>query len=215
MMKRNRVLYLILIFTILPGFWGCVNLQKTYPDKQYYMIEVDRKPADSDPLSDRILEIRKFKASPQYRGKEMVYQTGEFRYKSDFYNNYFVPPEAMMLVASKKWLQGSGLFKEIVESYNRLDPCCYLEGYISKLHGDYRDPASPKAVIEIDFLFFQEYQNQLIAMFHKSYHREIPMAYQNAEDLAGGLNQGLREIFSDLEEDLKKVELNQGDGDEK
>ncbi|MCI0482912.1 MAG: hypothetical protein L0213_15145, partial [Candidatus Dadabacteria bacterium] len=144
--------------------------------------------------------------SPGSDGKEFIYRTGELSYESDFYNQFFRPPGAMLTELTGRWLIDAGLFQEVFGSVTQADANYFIEGNVVRLYGDFR--SSPKAVMEIQFLLLKyttdsSYDDNTKIVLGKNYSSEIPIGSATPRDLMQGWNTALGEILNAFLEDLK------------
>jgi cholesterol transport system auxiliary component len=164
---------------------------------------VAQKPA---PVKGAIAEVSRFSVSPGSEGKEFIYRTGELSYESDFYNQFFRPPGAMLTEISIRWLGDTGLFEDVLSTVTQAGANYFIEGNIVQLYGDYR--SSPKAVMQIQFLLLKyttddTYDDNTGIVFANSYSREIPIPSKTPGDLMTGWNTALGEILNAFLADLK------------
>ncbi|HMU32220.1 MAG TPA: hypothetical protein PKD43_19140, partial [Nitrospira sp.] len=147
---------------------GCVNLSKSYPEKHSYILEAVHSGEMRASIPGTVLKVRKFRVSPTSEGKELVYRTSDARYEGDFYNEWFVPPNAMLTQQIMNWLTSAGLFQYVMDSSGPLPATHMLEGTLTALHGDYR--ATPaRAVLAVQFLFLHEASAQGEVLWHREY----------------------------------------------
>ncbi|HQY59296.1 MAG: ABC-type transport auxiliary lipoprotein family protein [Nitrospira sp.] len=180
---------------------GCVGLSKSYPEKHSYALEVVRQGEPFAPTPGSVLKVRKFRASPAAGEKELVYRTSDTRYEADFYNEWFVPPNAMITQQVLNWLTRAGLFEFVMDSSGPLPATHMLEGTLTALYGDYR--ATPaKAVLAVQFFLLHEASGQAEVLWHQEYRKEVDVMEQTPEALVSGWNGALRLILSALDEDL-------------
>ena len=187
------------------AFGGCVSLSKSYPERHNYALEVVRQGPTFPSVPGAILQIRKFRASPAFEGKELVYRTSDARYEGDFYNEWFVPPNAMLTQQVMNWLTTAGLFQYVMDSLAPLPATYILEGTVTALYGDYR--ATPaKAVLGLQFFLVHE-PSSLHAeiIWQQEYRKEVDVMEQTPEALVSGWNGALRLILSGLDEDLNRA----------
>jgi cholesterol transport system auxiliary component len=163
-------------------------------------IALDASP--ESPAETGTLQIASARVSPRYADKNFVYRRSEVRFESDFYNEFLISPGVLVAEELRQRLSQSGLFNFVVGSVNALAPTHTLETFVNTLYGDFRDPRTPQAVMEIEFFLSQEGSPTEI-VFHKRYHRTIPLQDRNPEALVQGWNQALEAISGSLVSDLK------------
>jgi cholesterol transport system auxiliary component len=127
-------------------------------------------------------------------------------YESDFYNQFFRPPGAMLTEVAGRWLNDAGLFQDVFGSVTQADANYFIEGNIVRLYGDFR--SSPKAVMEIQFLLLKyttdsSYDDNTKIVLARNYSFEVPIASPTAKDLMKGWNTALGEVLNAFLADLK------------
>ncbi|MFH1037318.1 MAG: hypothetical protein V1789_01425 [PVC group bacterium] len=181
---------------------GCVNLQREYPVRKYYVLEV--KPENTlPPLEDGpVVQVQLFRASPGFENTEFVYRTGDSNYESDFYNVFFIQPADQIRSLASEWLEDVGRARAVIDRASRLRPTHVIEGNLVEMYGDFRDKENPRAVIMIDFLLMDVRPLVPKIICSKSYREEIPIPESTAAALIVGWEEGLRKIFTEFEEDV-------------
>lgn len=183
---------------------GCVNLGKSYPEKHSYILEAAHSGEARVSTPGTVLKVRKFRVSPAFEGKELVYRTSDARYEGDFYNEWFVQPNAMITQQIVNWLTRAGPFQYVMDSSGPLPATHRLEGTLTALYGDYR--ATPaKAVLAVQFFLLHEASSQVEVLWHQEYWKEVNVMEQKPEALLSGWNEALRRILSEVEEDLART----------
>ncbi|WP_374444392.1 ABC-type transport auxiliary lipoprotein family protein [Stella sp.] len=179
-------------------------LDKPPVEQRFYTLDAPRPEAAAAPADAPVLAVRRFRASPGYEGRELVFATGDGAFRTDFYNVFFAPPAAMIGDEAREWLDRSGLFRAAVASTSQADPHHALEGSLTAIHGD-RAAGRHRAVLEVQFLLIDTRAANTPILFQRQYRRERPVADGTAAALAGGLNAALAEILGELEGDLAPV----------
>lgn len=189
------------VLACLVTFAGCGNRQ-TY-DKKYFILNAVRRGESTGTGADSVLEVRRFTIDSAFAGKGLVYRTGEFEYKSDFYNEFLVSPAAMITDKTRNWLSESGLFKTVLDVGTAIDATHTLEGNATKMCGDFRDRSSPAAKMEIRiFLLKTEAGGESVPVFGQTYRAGVSIESEGPEHLVEALDKCLEEILSKLEKDL-------------
>ncbi len=202
-MKRKTLLT-IGIFMLFSLLIGCINLEQSYIEKRYFILEASRDEDISLPDTDAVLTVRRLRVSSKYEGKGLVYRLKELSYETDFYNEFFISPASMFTEEIRKRLAVSGLFKHVVDPSSLLDSTYVLEGAVTALYGDYRVSTAPKAVMEIQFLLLQETDVSTKIIFQSQYHKEEPLKGNTPDALVKGWNKALNQILTEFETDLKE-----------
>jgi cholesterol transport system auxiliary component len=186
---------------------GCVGIEKSYPDKRYFVLEVSANPSPANPAANETLEVSNIRVSPRYADRSFVYRTSEAGYESDFYNQFLVSPASLITEEVRKGLTGSQVFKHVIGSSNQSQPSYVLEGTVNALYGDFRNPNSPRAFLEMEFFLTSEVPGQPGILIQKRYAKSIPLTGRTPEALIKGWNEALEEILNSLVTDLKAIVL--------
>ncbi|HEX7226848.1 MAG TPA: hypothetical protein VF353_03660, partial [Candidatus Binatia bacterium] len=161
-------------------FGGCVSIEKSYPDKRYFVLDIGPNVMAQNPAERGTLQIGSARVSPRYADKNFVYRRSDARFESDFYNEFLISPGVLIAEELRQGLSQAGLFKFVVGSVNALAPTHTLEIVVNTLYGDFRDIRAPQAVMEIEFFLSQEGSPSGI-VFHKRYHSAISLEARNPE----------------------------------
>ena len=186
---------------------GCVSLEKSYPEKRYYVLDVSRPGEASSAADGPVLSIRKFRVSPRYEGKGLVYRRGDLSYEADFYNEFLISPSSLFTEEVRQWIAASALFRHVVDSASHVQAGQILEGGVIALYGDYRDSGSPSAVLEIQFFLINDVSARSVIIFQHQYRQEIAVKGNSTEALVKGWNEALKQILTSLETDLRATDL--------
>ena len=98
---------------------ACVGIEKSYPDKRYFVLEVSANPSPANPTANETLEVSNIRVSPRYADRSFVYRTSEAGYESDFYNQFLVAPASLITEEVRKGLTGVAGFQIC---HQRLEP---------------------------------------------------------------------------------------------
>lgn len=195
------------VFVVVTVFSGCVSLEKGYPEKRYYVLDVSHPGETSSAANRSVLGVRKLLVSPRYEGKGLVYRRGDLSYESDFYNEFLISPSSLLTEEIRQWLAASGLFQHVVDPASHVQAGQILEGRVIALYGDYRDSGSPSAVLEIQFFLIDDVSARSEIIFRHQYRKEVAVGGNSTEALVKGWNQALQQILTSLETDLRATDL--------
>jgi uncharacterized lipoprotein YmbA len=186
---------------------GCVGIEKSYPDKRYFVLEVRQNVNSPTAPGNGILQVANIRVSPRYEDKGFVYRTSESGYESDFYNQFLVSPAALLGEELRKGLAQSQIFRHVINASSQLEPTLVLEGVVDALYGDFRDPGAPKAVLEMEFFLRKESPSKAEIVAAKRYAKSVAVNGRSPEALVKGWNDALEAILSALFADLKSTAL--------
>jgi uncharacterized lipoprotein YmbA len=187
------------------GPFGCIQLTKSFPEKQFYALEVSHPGSAAAAAPGTILRVRRFLAAPQFEGRGLVYRTGEWQYESDFYHEWFAAPSALVTQQVQSWMAASGLFQHVLDPASALEETQAMEGTIAELYGDYRDPSAPKAVLAIRVRLTSENPGGFRIVFAQDYRQTVTVPDESPGALVRAWNEELQRILTELEADLRRT----------
>jgi cholesterol transport system auxiliary component len=182
---------------------ACVGIERSYPDKRYFVLEVSANPSSANPTANETLEVSNIRVSPRYADRSFVYRTSEAGYESDFYNQFLIAPASLITEEVRKGLIETQTFKHVIGAASQSQPNYVLEGAVNALYGDFRNADSPRAVLEMEFFLTSEIPAKPGILLQKRYAKSIPLSSRTPEALVKGWNQSLEEILTSLAADLK------------
>jgi uncharacterized lipoprotein YmbA len=206
--SKHVTIFVVAVGVLLVLLAGCMARRTV--EKQTFVLDVSRNGAVSSTGTDAVLRVRTLRVSPRYEGKSFVYQTDDLTYESDYYNQFFAPPDIMITEEVLEWLEGSGLFRQVMDFTGQGEDTHILEGEVINLYGGFSRGTQPKAVLNIRFSFVQDISGRSENLFQKHYRRELPLKVDSAKALVEGWNTALARILGDLEEDLRALDLKTG-----
>ena len=186
--------------------FGCVSLERSYPEKRYFVIEVNEAKS-ANPGGEKVLLMSNLQISPRYADRGFIYRTSEAEYEADFYNQFLSSPAVMISEETRKSLAASSKFKFVVGPSSPLTADYSLEGSINSLYGDFRKPNAPSAVLEIEFFLHNENSNNPGIVLQKRYMKSVPLKEKSPEALAKGWSEALESIVSTFVADVSERKL--------
>jgi len=186
-------------------FAGCLNLSKSYPEKRSFVLDVGAPEAAPAPHA-WVLKINKFRVSPLFAGRAMVYRTADLQYESDFYNEWFIAPGALVTQQFQEWLSKSGPFQLVLTGTNHVEPTHLLEGTVTAFYGDYRSAGPPRAVFGIE-LHLLDGTNERDVLLRRTYHQDVPLTDRSPDAVATGLTRALRSALTEFQRELEAASL--------
>jgi ABC-type uncharacterized transport system auxiliary subunit len=196
--------YAVLLLAVFYG--GCVTLERSYPDKRYFMIEVQDGKGPSNEGA-HILSVPNLYISPRYADRNFIYRTSETEYEADFYNQFLSAPVTMISEEVRQALAAARLFKFVLGPSSPLTANYVLEGSINVLYGDFRNLRAPAAVLEIEFFLHNEDPAKAGIVMQKRYNKSVALDEKSPEALVRGWNRALEEIIALFVSDLHQRKL--------
>lgn len=181
-------------------FVGCLGGQ-TAPTKQRYVLDI-RPVQVSDPGSRGVVQVNRVGVAPLFERKGLVFRTGDDRYESSFYHEFYATPGELIRDVVRQWLDHSGVFTEVVSPVMRADPDWWLEGRVVKLYADVRQPDSADAVLEIGWTLLDARAADFTPVFNKTYSSIVALPDREPAAVVEGLRKALAFTLEQLNEDL-------------
>jgi len=182
---------------------GCSGMNRPYPAKQRFALLVEREQMDSTPLIDRMLRVREFKVAPPYHELSFVYRKGDSEFETDYYREFIAAPAKLLTSQTIAWLSAAHLFAKVLPGTSAADNEYVLEGMVTALYGDYRNPSAPEAVLELQVFVLAEQTTQTQVVFDRTYRQRAPVRGAEPSDLVNGWKEALRAVLTSLEGDLR------------
>jgi cholesterol transport system auxiliary component len=177
------------------------------PVKQTYLLQAAAPTQTATTPRPAVLKVGTISVAAPFRGKSLVYRDGDLKYESDFYNEYFVSPSAMLTEGAAAWLAATGIFKEVLPAAANADGNFVLEGFVSELYGDYRDEAKPAAVLTGKFFLIDNRILSGVPVWQTELKQRVPLSNRSPDALAAGLNAAWSAMLADLSRELAAVKL--------
>jgi ABC-type uncharacterized transport system auxiliary subunit len=184
---------------------GC-SVTRTSPVKQTFLLDppAPAAVARAQPASLRVDVVN---VAAPFRGRGFVYRESELKYETDFYNELIVAPAANIGEATARGLQRAGTFARVTAPGTAVDADWVLEGFVSLLYADARDPAKPAAEMAITYYLSRGGDGYGVPVWSRDYAQRVPLAANTAAAYVAALNTALGQIIADLSRDLAAADL--------
>ena len=185
---------------------GC-SLTRPSPVKNTFLLDPPNPPAAAVP-KPATLRIGTFNVSAAYRDRAFTYRTGDVKFESDFYNEFFVAPGPMVGQATTRALAAANVFTRVVPAGTAPEEGDFvLEGFVSDLYADTRDkPAA--AVVGINFYLTRTAFPSSV-VWSRDYRERVALSASTPEALASAWNEALGILLRKLAQDLGALEVSQ------
>jgi cholesterol transport system auxiliary component len=187
------------VIVIITTWTGCLDLKKSYPEKRSFVLDVGVPNQGTASHGSVILKIHKFRVSPLFAGRAMVYRVADLQYESDFYDEWFVAPATLVTQQVYNWLSRSEGLQLVGLGMNHVEPTHLLEGTVTEFYGDFR--GVPRAVLDLELHLFDA-GSERQSVLRRTYHQEVPLGDRSPDALARGLTEALRIVLVDIAKDL-------------
>lgn len=184
---------------------ACSNpLSRPYPEKRLYVLTARRSGTLPAPARGRTLVVRSVTAAPGMEGRGLITRRPGNVQESDFWNEFFTSPAAMVQDAMRQWLSDAGLFAAVLDQGSQGRADLALESVLVAALGDGTDPAAPFARLHLQTLLLGLDRTPPRILARGDYDRRVPVASLAPEAVAPGLSQALALVLADLEADLRR-----------
>jgi cholesterol transport system auxiliary component len=202
MMPSSPTATLVCLSLVITTASGCVDLKKSYPEKRSFVLDVGVPPQHTPSNSSIVLRINKFRISPLFAGRAMVYRVADLQYETDFYDEWFVAPATLVTQQVQQWLSRSSGFQMVMLGTNHVEPTHLVEGTVTEFYGDFR--AAPLAVFGLE-LYVLDALRDRPPFLRRTYRQEVRLKDRSSEALAIGLSEALTTILAEVARDLAAV----------
>ncbi len=204
-MQRRHIIFVT--FALSTTFLAaCFEMQREFPEKRHFVLEIERgggNAADATAFFG-VLKVRRFRVSPRYSGRSLVYRKSDVIFETDFYNEFLTSPGANLTEEARRWFSGSRLFARVTDSTSRAEACYYLEAQVNSLYGDLRNSGAPRSTVEIQFFVLKTDDSVL---FDRTYAESVNAGAGDPESLIVAMNTAIQNVLAKLESDLAGSEL--------
>lgn len=187
---------------------GCftVDLAKEPPTKTRYLFDVAMPELVADPPKGLhpILLVEQVHALSPYNARPFVYRKGRDVYAPDFYHEFLVSPGLQLGQLTRSWLRAAGTFPNVIASDSALVADATLSLDLLDLHGDFREPQAPRAVLSVRAALLSRGTADVepVAEHQKDYRQSIPITEASPQALIRGWSEALAQVLEDLAKDL-------------
>jgi cholesterol transport system auxiliary component len=202
MSRSSTTAVLTCLCVVVTTASGCVDLKKSYPEKRSFVLDVGVPPQEAALNTAIVLKVNKFRVSPLFAGRAMVYRVADLQYETDFYDEWFVAPATLVTQQVQHALSRSSGFQMGVLGTNHVEPTHLLEGTVTEFYGDFR--TTPLAVLGLDLYLLDAVRDRQ-PLFRRTYHQEVPLRDRSSEALAIGLSDALTTILAEVGKDLAAI----------
>jgi cholesterol transport system auxiliary component len=185
-------------------FAGC-SLTRPSPVKNTYLLDPPSPPQVATPKA-ATLRIGTFNVSAPYRDRAFTYRTGDVKFESDFYNEFYVAPGAMIGQATARALSASNVFARVVPAGTAPEEGDFvLEGFVADLYADTRErPAA--GVVGVNFYLTRTTFPSTV-VWSRDYRERVALSASTPEALAHAWNEALGNLLRKLSQDLAAIEV--------
>ena len=172
-------------------------------ETQAFLLEPPAPATVATRVDAPIVRIARFSIAPQFDTRSIVYRRDEWRYDSDFYNEYLASPKQMLAERCAQWLRARGNLRIAIPGNG--DRAAYvLNAAVNEFYIDLR--AQPTAVLDIHFTL-ADATSAAALLLDKDYHANIIADSASAANSVEAMSQALGQILTELDGDLAALTL--------
>jgi ABC-type uncharacterized transport system auxiliary subunit len=182
---------------------GC----KTTEECGAFMLDVERSEILAAADNDLVLRVDRFGALSPFNHRDLVYRKSDLEFETDYYHQFLIQPEDMIMYAVYDWFSGAGLFGDVVRWDDSLQATHSMIGFITSLYGDFSDESAFAAVVEIEFKLIDLRDEKPQMILEKTYRSRAGFESRQAMSLVQAYGKSLEEILAKLENDTAACDL--------
>lgn len=184
---------------------GCSGTRPA-PVKQTFLLDPP-PPAAVAKSQGGSVRVGTVNVAAPFRGRNFVSREGELRYETDFYSEFLVPPATMLGELTSRALERAKAFALVVPINSAAHTDWLLDGFVSSLYVDARDPAKMVADVAVSYYLFRADGGTGMPVWTHAYQQRVTLSAQSPQAYAAALNAALGQVFADLARDLAAAEL--------
>lgn len=203
----GRALVAVAMTLLVATLLAACSISRPYAVKHMFLLEPTAPAAAAGTPKPASVRVGVVNVAAPFRGKTFVYRESDLRYESDFYDE-FIAPAIMLSDATAKALAASNVFRRVVPFGASSEEGDYvLDGFVSELYADTRDPAAPVAVVTVTYYLTPMNVGNPGVAWTREYRQRAKVSGTGSEAIARGWNAALSAVLAELTRDLAATEL--------
>jgi cholesterol transport system auxiliary component len=151
-----------------------------------------------------VLALPRVEVTAPYAGQSFVYSTGEHSFQRDPYAKFVAPPASLLTAAIHGYLVNAEFVRDVVAPGDSKLWTAKAEVAVIKMEGELRPSgASAVLIMRIRVHSGPASAHESTEILLKTYTSTIPIAKATAQNLVNGWNQGLENIMTEFQTDLR------------
>ena len=203
-LSRDRARRALLVAAAL-ALASC-SVTRPSPVKQTFLLDppAPAAVAKTQPTSLRMGTVN---VGAPFRGRGFVSREGDLRYETDFYNEFLIPPATTIGELTGRALERAKVFTLVAPANATADTDWILDGFVTSLYVDARQPAKMYADVDVSYYLFRADGGNGLPAWTQTYRQRAPLSGPTAQAYADALNVALGQVFADLSRDLAAADL--------
>jgi len=193
----TRLLSCCLAASVLAGCLARPELKR-----ENFLLSAKRPSSGSSGTGGKVLSVRLLQVAPQFENQGFVYRSGDARWESDYYHQFPVSPSENLTEVLRRWMSDSGRFKNVVIPGAGVVPDILLEGYVSELYGDFREPGPGRAVLTMRLVALAGEGSSRSILMSRIYSEAVILEKRNPAALVSAWDVALARILAKAEGDV-------------
>lgn len=184
---------------------GCSPFSHPQALRETYLLQPSLPAAAVAAPHPGSLRVGTVRVAAPYRGRDFVFRSDALKFDSNYYFQFLVDPAAMVTDGTARALEAAQPFAQVVGS--GLDADWRLDGFVSALYADVRDPARPAAELDVTWYLTPAEGGARTPVWTREYRQHTPMRDATPQAYVAALNAGFGVMVSELARDLARAKL--------
>ncbi len=196
-MKRRFLLGCLLAAPALLS--GCGLAERPYAERRQWPVAVRRPTSQPPRRNGRVLLVRSLRAGPgmDTRGLQSLRPDGSIR--SEFYEEWAVPPNEAVEDALRRWLTDSGRFAAVIGPGSRLASDITLEGELTAL---WTVAAASTGYASLGITAIEQPSGTPRIRLQQTFTAQAPLPDATQGGAVQAMNAALAQVFTNIEQAL-------------
>jgi cholesterol transport system auxiliary component len=206
MVRRTWFTATLIVALAAVVFTGGCSFTRPATVKDSYLLQ-PTLPEPAAKTQSGSLRVGTVNVGAAFRGRSFVVRESEFKFESDFYHEFFVPPGVMIADSTARALARGKAFVDVTRPGVVADADWVLDGFVGALYADVRDAAKPQAVLQVTYYLSRDDGGASAPAWSHPYFKRVALTSTSTEAYVSALNAAFSEILAELVQDLAAVPL--------